>query len=150
MQTGAEHDAKYSAIVREWAQRFLALPYVRRAAAILRFVQRTIEYVRDPATFDAKGRRHGIEVLESSAIVLLRGYGDCDAKARLFVALCLAAGIVAGISPVFTGETGFPHVRAWVEASPGSAPSLADPCILNSEIGRIPKHGIITNSRGIL
>ena len=43
-----------------------------------------------------------------------RGYADCDLKARLFVARCLACGVATDIEPVFTGDAGFPHVRARV------------------------------------
>jgi hypothetical protein len=47
---------------------------------------------------------------------------------------------------VFRGENGFPHVRARV-LSPngetgGSTWETADPTIVNSEIGRLPKHAL--------
>src|SRR5262249_33059268 len=80
--------------VKQWAAEFEKLPPgAPRAAAILRFCQYSIDYVRDP----------GEEVLESADVVLLRGYGDCDAKERLFVALCTACGIAARALPVFRG-----------------------------------------------
>lgn len=49
---------------------------------------------------------HALEALE-------RGKDDCDAKARLFVALCLAAGLRARMVPRWEGET-LRHVSAAV------------------------------------
>lgn len=72
--------------VQRWAAVFNRLPLAERPAAILRFCQYAIEYVRDPKR----------EVLEDSTVTLLRGYGDCDAKARVFVALSLRADLIAG------------------------------------------------------
>jgi hypothetical protein len=111
MSEAARHDAE-DPTVRAWARQFLPLPRHKRAGAILRFVQRCIRYERDPAWYDDQGNRHGIELLDSAATGLFRAYGDCDLKARLFVALCLACGVAADIDPVFTGQNGFPHVRA--------------------------------------
>jgi len=148
MAEAAKHDAEDPAI-RAWARHFQACcarAGVALAAAILHFCQRDIRYERDPAWFEDDGTRHGIELLDSSAVGLNRGYGDCDLKARMFVALCLAAGVPAEIEPVFKGENGFPHVRARV-LSPsgetgGSTWETADPTIVNSQIGRLPKHAL--------
>ena len=111
--------------VQRWAKVFRALPYEDRAPAILKFCQYALDYVRDPKR----------EVLEDSAVTLLRGFGDCDAKSRVFIALCLACDIPARSYPV-RPEADFPHVLAevfwrgrWLKA---------DPTVLNSEIGRIP------------
>jgi transglutaminase-like putative cysteine protease len=111
--------------VQSWAKTFLRLSPAERAPAILQFVQYGIDYVRDP----------GEEVLENADVVLERGYGDCDAKERLFVALCNAVGIPAKGHPVFRGER-FPHILAdvWV----GNQWTPADPTIQNSSIGHIP------------
>lgn len=68
-----------------------------------RFVRDSIKYVRDPAS----------EEFADSDTILLRGYGDCDDKARLFVALCRSAGIAARIRPCFVGDD-FVHVQAEV------------------------------------
>lgn len=111
--------------VRAWAKTFLRLPPSERAPAILQFVQYGIDYVRDP----------GEEVLEDADVVLERGYGDCDAKERLFVALCNAVGIPAKGHPVFRGER-FPHILADVWIGRRWVP--ADPTIQNSSIGQIP------------
>ncbi len=103
MSKAARHDAE-DPILLGWARQFLPLPRDQRAGAILRFVQRCIRYERDPAWFDDQGNRHGIELLDSAAVGLHRAYGDCDLKARVFVALCLACGVKADIEPVFTGK----------------------------------------------
>jgi hypothetical protein len=145
MSKAARHDAE-DPILRGWARQFIRLPLDKRAAAILRFVQRCIRYERDPAWFDAQGTRHGIELLDSAAVGLHRGYGDCDLKARVFVALCLACGVTADIEPVFTGETGFPHVRARVlhetSETAGERWQTADPTIVNSTIGHLPRKAL--------
>ena len=145
MSKAARHDAE-DPILLGWARQFNRLPNGRCAAAILRFVQRCIRYERDPAWFDAEGTRHGIELLDSAAVGLHRGYGDCDLKARLFVALCLACGVTADIEPVFTGDTGFPHVRARVlretSETAGERWETADPTIVNSTIGHLPRKAL--------
>jgi transglutaminase-like putative cysteine protease len=141
MAEAAVHDAGDPAI-RSWARQFTSLPPAARAEAILRFVQRCIRYTRDPAWYDKAGRRHGIELLDSSSVGLQRGYGDCDLKARLFVALCLASGLRARIDPVFEGTEGFPHVRARVYMPSGETGAgeweVADPTIVNSSVGKLP------------
>jgi transglutaminase-like putative cysteine protease len=111
--------------VQRWAAVFRRLPYAERPAAILRFCQYAIDYVRDP-------RR---EVLEDSAVTLLRGFGDCDAKTRVFVTLCRASGIPAREKPVRPAED-FPHILA--EVYVGGRWRPADPTILNSSIDQIP------------
>jgi hypothetical protein len=145
MSKAARHDAADPIIVG-WARQFLRLPLGKRAGAILRFVQRCIRYERDPAWYDAQGARHGIELLDSAAVGLHRGYGDCDLKARLFVALCLACDVTADIEPVFTGDTGFPHVRARVRTetseTAGERWETADPTIVNSTIGHLPRKAL--------
>jgi hypothetical protein len=144
MRRAAEEDAD-DPMVLGWARQFLQVPEEERAGAILRFCQECIRYERDPSWHDVHGQRHGIELLDSSAVGLQRGYGDCDLKARLFVALSLSSGLQAGIEPVFRGKEGFPHVRARVLVEPreaGGPPSweVADPTIVNSRIGLLPRH----------
>ena len=52
----------------------------------------------------------------------------------------------ADIEPVFTGETGFPHVRARVLAetseTAGERWETADPTIVNSTIGHLPRKAL--------
>ena len=143
MREAAEHDALDPQVI-SWAHQFRELPEEERASAILRFVQNCIRYERDPAWFDKAGVRHGIELLDSAPTGFFRAYGDCDLKARMFVALCLASGVTARISPVFRGDNGFPHVRAEVLQTGGETSSahtwtMADPTIVNSTIGCLPK-----------
>jgi len=140
MAEAARHDAEDPAVLR-WASAFRGLPRPEREEAVLRFAQRCIRYERDPAWFDDHGTRHGIELLDSSAVGLHRGFGDCDLKARVFVALCLAVDVPAEIEPVFRGENGFPHVRARVRAQSGDW-ETADPTIVNSTIGKLPRHAL--------
>jgi hypothetical protein len=145
MADAARHDASDPAI-RHWAEAFRALPRPERERAILRFCQRCLRYERDPAWLDDHGARHGIELLDSSSVGLLRGYGDCDLKARVFVALCLASAVPAEIEPVFRGQNGFPHVRARVlRPEPMMVWETADPTIVNSEIGRLPSRPLTTS-----
>jgi transglutaminase-like putative cysteine protease len=136
MQEGALRDARAPLVIAA-ASRFRAIldPW-RRARAVLHFCQYCIEYVRDPGP--------GVEVLDSAEVGLIRGFGDCDLKARLCVALMLACGLHAEIEPVFVEDT-FPHVRARVYLE--GRWWCVDPSILNSDIGRIPKTGILTNWR---
>jgi len=111
--------------VRRWARVFSRVPPEERPTAILHFVQWGMDYVRDP----------GREVLEDAAFSLFRGYGDCDAKSRVFVALCIASGIAARGLPIKVDE-GFPHIMAEVYVN--GRWMRADPTILNSAIGQIP------------
>lgn len=135
MSDAARRDAA-APLVRATAARFreIADPWAR-ARAILRFCQYCIEYTRDPGT----------EVLDSGEVGLVRGYGDCDVKARLCVALMLASGLEAEIDPVFVGDT-FPHVRARVYLD--RRWWVVDPSILNSDVGALPTSGVVTNWRG--
>lgn len=67
-----------------------------------RFVRDAVTYVRDPSR----------EEFCDSTGILNRGYGDCDDKARLFVALCRAVSIECRIRPVFNRRGQFTHVQA--------------------------------------
>ncbi|MDI1445937.1 transglutaminase domain-containing protein [Polyangium sp. 6x1] len=124
MAAGSVSDLRLREVQR-WAAVFQKLPLEQRPAAILKFCQYAIDYVRDP-------RR---EVLEDSAVTLMRGYGDCDAKARVFVTLCRACGVIAREKPVRPAED-FPHILA--EVYLGGRWCAVDPTILNSSIDRIP------------
>jgi len=124
MAAAGAGDVRQREVLR-WAAVFNQLPLPKRPAAILRFCQYAIEYIRDPKA----------EVLEDSTVTLTRGFGDCDAKARVFVALCRACGIRARIYPV-RPALDFPHVLA--EVMIDGQWRRADPTILNSGIGDIP------------
>ncbi|MBK9266183.1 MAG: transglutaminase domain-containing protein [Polyangiaceae bacterium] len=134
MKRASAEDVVLDAVQR-WASVFRQLPYDDRAPAILKFCQYALEYVRDPKR----------EVLEDSSVTLKRGFGDCDAKSRVFIALCLACDVPARSYPV-RPEADFPHVLA--EVFWRGAWHRADPTILNSEIGRIPPGTMaVTNYR---
>ncbi len=124
MKRASIADASLDAVLR-WARVFRELPLDARAPAILKFCQYALDYVRDPKR----------EVLEDSTVTLTRGFGDCDAKSRVFIALCLACGIAARSFPV-RPEADFPHVLA--EVYWRGMWQRADPTILNSAIGRVP------------
>lgn len=88
--------------------RVFVLAYLLRVHS---WVRDNIRYVRDPG---------GVEHLADCATILRRGYDDCDGKARLFVALCLAGNrflpipCEAAIRPVFPTPEVFSHVQAAV------------------------------------
>jgi hypothetical protein len=147
MADAARHDA-HDPVIQAWALAFGALPRPERERAILRFCQRCFRYERDPAWYDREGNRHGIELLDSSSVGFQRGYGDCDLKARIFVALCLAAQVPAEIEPVFRGANGFPHVRARVLRPDASRWETADPTVVNSTIGHLPSRPLTTFPNG--
>lgn len=153
MHEAAIRDAE-DPIVLSWAGQFSPLPRPACERAILQFAQLAIRYERDPSWYDAQGKRHGVEVLDSPGVVVHRGFGDCDAKERFFRALCLACDVPAEIDPVLIGEYGFPHVRSkvwytaaelrdWYEIDTDAPRWLvADPTIVNSTIGRLPRHAL--------
>jgi len=110
------------------------------AQAIQRFVRDRIHYVRDP----------GHEEFADAEVMLQRRYGDCDDKARLFVALCRLAPvrIEARIRPVFRAHPFYDFVHVQAEARyPGSerdhraAPGgwlLAEVIVAGVELGDDP------------
>lgn len=122
-------------VVEQAASLFCDLPLESRATAIHAFVRDGIAYVRDP------DRR---EQFADSAQVLERGWDDCDGKARLFVAMCIAAGLEAKIFPRFDGAGQFVHVQALVkwpgsEARPdatGAGWVLAELILAGVELGQ--------------
>ena len=134
MQEAARQDSRTPEILAV-AERFWGIQNDwARARAILQFCQYCIRYIRDPGP--------GIEVLDSSDVGLWRGFGDCDLKARLCVALMLASGLYAEIEPIFRGDS-FPHVRARIYLN--DRWWSVDPSIVNSDIGQIPTRGIMTS-----
>lgn len=132
MASASRADADLSEVQR-WAEVFRRLPVDERAPAILTFCQYALDYVRDPKR----------EILEDSDVTLTRGFGDCDAKSRVFVALCTACGVPARSYPV-RPELDFPHILA--EVFWKGVWQRADPTVLNSSIGRIPPGSLaVTN-----
>lgn len=108
-------------VALEGLQRFVAaqpwrrMDAERRARAIHAWVRDRIAY-----SCDRVQNPRGRELFLDSVALLRRGHGDCDDKARLFVALCLASGLEARIVPQLDRRTGdFVHVQAAVRW-PGS------------------------------
>ncbi len=156
MREGAHRDARLPLIV-ETASR-LVRPYKAddwrsQAQALHRFVRDGIRYQRDP------DRR---EQLADARVPLTRGYGDCDDKVRLFVALANALGIEADTWPVWTGDV-LKHVQTairWpgserlpfarsstqLDGPPGSGWVVSDPTIAGAELGvdplRLPRNEV--------
>ena len=110
--------------VRRFAARFVAAykHAADRARAIQRWVRDHVRYTKDaPRMAGAMG-----EEFASSEDILRRLTDDCDGKSRLFVALCLAAGLEARIRPVFKGPH-FVHVQGEVRWPGSSAEPQAMP-----------------------
>lgn len=131
-------DARFPT-VREFARRIAMAPIhdPNDQEALARdfhgFVRDSIRYVRDPAG----------EELSDSEQILNQGYGDCDDKARLFVALCRSIGIKARIRPCFKGED-FVHVQAEVFVGRPARWVLAELIQRDVALGEKPR------SRGML
>lgn len=106
LDAAASYDAERDltrATARNLARPFDANDQEGIARTIHAFVRDGVKYIRDP----------GVEEFSDSHVILERGFGDCDDKARLFVALCRSVGIVACIRPIHD-QSGFVHVQALV------------------------------------
>lgn len=105
--------------VQEHTKRFMGFSEPEaRTRAIQRWVRDNIKYQYD---FRLSTGRRGEEFADSSTLIK-RGYGDCDDKARIFVALVRAIEMVkplavrARIRPIFTKHPyEFVHVQAEVK-----------------------------------
>ena len=120
-----------------------------RARAIHRFVRDKIHYEHD---FRTSTNQPGEEFADPSTLIK-RGYGDCDDKARMFVALMRAAEIVdpvgteARIRAVFEkdpkafvhvqAETRFPNSKRVKNAMPDGW-ILAELILKGCELGQNP------------
>lgn len=89
----------------------------------LRFFKLALAVARDGVTYESDIKQFGGEDIAgvtrppepNDAIEAYeRGYDDCDSKARLFVALCLAAGFNARLWPLWKHGV-LQHVAAEVE-----------------------------------
>ena len=105
LEEAAQDDARLP-LTRAVAVRFARAVDPNRqdllAEDLFRFVRDSIRYVHDPS----------FEEFASSDVTLTRGIGDCDDKARCFVALCRSVGLDAHIRPVYDREGNFVHVQA--------------------------------------
>lgn len=80
------------------------------AEEVHHFVRDGIRFQRDP------DRR---EEFASSAVVIQRGWDDCDGKAKLAVALLRALGMDADVWPIWNDEGELAHVQ-YIVRWPGS------------------------------
>lgn len=72
-------------------------------------------YARDVVSYQTDTARVGGEDLGHPAGVVRRGVDDCDGKARLFCALCIAVGLEARLVPLWLDEGRYlKHVYAEV------------------------------------
>lgn len=119
----------------------------RRANALFHFVRDGVHFQRDP------DRR---ENLTDPRLDLVRGFGDCDNKASVFMALALAVGMEADIWPVWNGDV-FTHAQGairWpgserfanardgasvVDGPPGDGWIVGDLTIAGAELGSDPR-----------
>lgn len=82
------------------------------------FAQLALALARDCVLYQLDTDRVGREQIDGytdpqgpADIILTRGVDDCDGKARLFVAVCLAGGLPANMVPRWTGPV-LSHVYA--------------------------------------
>lgn len=141
LDANARFDAWHGAKVRELALRFAKAPSHdpndpdALARDFYKWVRDCIKYVPDPG---------GMEQLSSSDEIIEQGAGDCDDKARLFVALCTCVRITSRIRPCFEdpdiGER-FVHVQAdvWLQAEGDWA--ACDFIIRDLPFGEMPREG---------
>lgn len=118
LDASASIDSRFS-VVRACAARFADDPSTVMstymvARALQHFVRDSIAYVRDGLL---TGRLR--EEFADSAVILQRGYDDCDGKSRLFAALCRCEAVPVRIRPVFNHPDDFVHVQCEVRF-PGS------------------------------
>jgi len=115
---GAAQDDARRPYVREVA-RWIAMAFDPNnreaiARAIFALVRDQVRYIPDPDS----------EEFSDSDLILHGGYGDCDDKARVFVALARSLRFDAAIRPVLSrrtdGADDFTHVQAVIRW-PGSA-----------------------------
>lgn len=99
------------------------------------FTRDGVHYVSDPG---------GMEQMSDSDVILENGAGDCDDKARLFVALCSCVRIPARIRPCFTdpavGEN-FVHVQAEVYMQKFGEWVPVEFIVRDLPFGAMPPHG---------
>jgi transglutaminase-like putative cysteine protease len=134
----ASIDAWRCPLVRDIARRFAQAPCYDPndleplARDLFEFVRDAIKYIKDPL----------VEELSDSQQVLEQGFGDCDDKARLYVALCRSVGITARIRPVFDGPESFVHVQAEVYL-PRKGWRVCDLIVRDLPLGSLPTRGAL-------
>lgn len=156
MRDYIDEAARHPAIVElgsRLVRPFDADAWHRQAKEIHRFVRDGVRYQRDP---DRK------EQLAHPVAALARGFGDCDDKVALSVALARAVGLEADVWPVWKGDM-LDHVQTamrWpgsakldasksgaklVDGPPGSGWVIGDMTIRTAELGQDP-HTVTKNA----
>jgi transglutaminase-like putative cysteine protease len=102
--------------------------------SLARFCRDGIKYVRDPAG----------EEFSDAEQTLRQGFGDCDDKARCYVALCRSLQIPARIRPCagvdISDPNDFVHVQAEVKNESGSW-DVVELIVRGVNYGELPKKG---------
>lgn len=91
---------------------------------------------RDGIKYQIDSERVGREDLGHPLEALYRGVDDCDSKSRLFVALCLSAGLKAEMQPLWRGSM-LQHVYARVRLNGKWLP--VELTLSRARIGDLPK-----------
>jgi transglutaminase-like putative cysteine protease len=126
-------DARLPA-VRDFARRVAMSPLhdpndqEALARDLHQFVRDCIKYIRDPAG----------EEFSDAQQVFQQGFGDCDDKVRLFVALCRSLGIEARVLPIFRGSD-FVHVQAEVRVGDPPRWMVAELIVKGIALGEHPR-----------
>ena len=109
LQAAPERDAG-DTMIKGIAQHLLAISYLSPFPDWC-FAQLALALVRDCIRYQLDTDRVGREQIDgftdpwaSAILPFQRGVDDCDAKARMFVALCLAAGLDAEMVPRWRGQ----------------------------------------------
>lgn len=112
----------------------------------VRFFKLALATARDGIEYESDVKQFGHEdiagvtrppVLDDAIDAYTRGHDDCDAKARLFVALCLAAGFHARLWPLWKHGV-LQHVAAEVEY--GHKWLHAETILARAQLGEMHTH----------
>jgi transglutaminase-like putative cysteine protease len=103
---------------------------------IERYAHLALALARDGIRYQIDTERVGREDLGHPLEALFRGVDDCDAKSRLFVALCLLAGIPAKMMPLWENGN-LKHVYAAVMINGKWYP--AETTLSRARLGDMPR-----------
>lgn len=146
--------AKWSALARETAQdafhpdvaalalalRALAGGNQHRIATLAHTIARDwIPYQTDTARVGVEDMA-GVTRPREHPLAVLARKDDCDSKARLFVALCRAAGLRAELIPLWRGPV-LQHVsaRVWIDGQPRDVETILARATLGETHQDVPK-----------
>lgn len=99
------------------------------------FAQLALAIARDGIRYELDTARVGGEDLDHPFAALWRGVDDCDAKSRLFCALCIAAGLPARMVDHWRGGQ-LVHVNAAVRIGGRWLP--AETTLSRARLGEVP------------